>query len=315
MKVLVTGSAGYKGSSLILELLNKGHKVVGVDSLVFGPQSMLPFYSHDNFKFVKADIREYDVMKELVKDVDGVIHLAAIVGFPACHAYPKLADQVNLEATKKLVDMKQDDQFFIYASTCSNYGARGTDKLADEKTELKPLSEYGVTKSQAEAFVLKKPNSVALRVATGFGISFRLRLDLLVNDLTFMALRDKKLKIFESFHRRSFIHTRDIVRAYIFALENFDKMSQQAYNTGDNYLNTTKKKVAEIIADETGCGLEFVDSGKDMDQRDYNIDFTKLRSLGFRCKMSIREGVKELKKILSESMASGVLDAHLASKS
>lgn len=311
MKILVTGVAGYKGSALVPELLKQGHGVIGVDNLIFSPQTLLPYYLDDHFTFVKGDIRDYDLMKKLVKDVDGIIHLAAITGFPACHKYPKLAMEVNLEATKKLVDFKTDRQFFIFASTCSNYGARGTDRPCDEETELEPLSEYGITKVRAEEYVRRFPNTAALRIATGFGVSPRLRLDLLINDLTYQALQRKKLKIYETWHRRSFIHTKDIVRAYSFAVDNYKEMSQQAYNVGDKKLNKTKKEIVEIIQKETSCDVEFVDSGKDMDQRDYVIDFTKISKIGLQCKISIEEGIRELKMVLLDLMESGALDSPL----
>lgn len=312
MKILVTGAAGYKGAALIPELLKQGHKVIGVDNLIFGPQPLLHLYMDKNFRFVKGDIRNYNLMKKLIMQVDGVIHLAAIVGFPACHKYPKMSKEINLTATKKMVRMKRNNQFFVFASTCSNYGARGTNKLCDENTILKPLSEYGVQKTQAEEYVRKFPNAVALRVATGFGVSPRFRYDLLVNDLTYKAIRDRDLTIYEGHHQRSFIHTKDIVDAYLLAIEKHREMSQQAYNVGGANLNLTKKEVTEIIQKETKCTVDYVNSGKDMDQRDYIVDFSKIEKFGFKCKVTMKEGVKQLKQVLTEFIKSGVLDSPIS---
>jgi nucleoside-diphosphate-sugar epimerase len=297
MKILVTGPAGYIGSKLVPKLLEIGHEVIGLDSLAFGYHTLIPYLDNKRFKFIKDDILNIESHNKLFTDIDGIIHLAAIVGFPACQKEPELATKINLESTKKIINLKKNDAFFIYASTCSNYGHRGTNEECYEDTPLKPLSLYGTTKVDSEKYILEKPNSVALRFATAFGISSRLRLDLLANNFVISAITKNKIEIYESYHRRSFVHVTDIADSICFAVDNYKKMEGEAFNVGDKNLNITKLNLAEMVDKYVGCEIITID-GEDADQRDYIINFEKINSIGFKCKKTLEEGIQETSKVL-----------------
>ena len=215
MKILLTGPAGFIGSKLLPMLLRENHHVIGLDNLTFGYNTLIPYLNNKNFEFINGDVREIDKHQGIFKNIDAIIHLAAIVGFPACKKEPELAKNVNLEATKKIADIKNKETIFIYASTCSNYGHRGTDNECYEDTKLEPLSLYGTTKTESEEYIRKKNNSTALRIATAFGVSPRLRLDLLVNNFIIDALENKKIE-FLKVSQKKFIHVHDIARSFIF---------------------------------------------------------------------------------------------------
>ena len=307
MKILVTGPAGYIGCKLIPMLLKEGHEVIGFDNLTFGYHTLLPHLGNKKFSFIFGDITQIEKKKNLFNDIDGIIHLAAIVGFPACHKDPKLANNVNLIATKKIADIKRKETFMIYASTCSNYGHRGTDLPCDEDAPLKPLTEYGVTKTESEKYVLSKENTTALRIATAFGMSPRLRLDLLLNNFVIKAIQDKKIDIYESFHRRSFIHVTDIANAFCFAINNLEKMKGSPFNVGSKKLNFTKLELAKIVQKHADC--EIVEGeGSDSDQRDYVIDFQKINKIGFDCRVSLDDGISEAVESLKYLIKTGEFD-------
>lgn len=297
MKILVTGPAGYIGSKLVPKLLENGHEVIGIDNLTFGYHTLIPYLDNDRFTFINDDIFNIGSYKKLFSDIDGIIHLAAIVGFPACSKEPDLAKKINLEATKKLIDLKDDKTFFIYASTCSNYGHRGTNQECYEDAPLKPLSLYGTTKVDSEKYILEKSNSVALRFATAFGISSRLRLDLLANNFVISAITKKKIEIYEAHHRRSFIHVTDISNSILFTINNYKKMRGEAYNVGGKNLNITKLDLAKLVDKYVGCEIVTI-AGEDADQRDYIINFEKINAIGFNCNKSLEEGIKETSKVL-----------------
>lgn len=297
MKILMTGPAGFIGSKLLPMLLNENHEVIGVDNLTFGYNPLIQYLNNQNFTFINADIREFEKYKNHIKNVDAIIHLAAIVGFPACKKQPQLAEEINLIATKKLIDLKEKNTIFLYASTCSNYGHRGTDQECNETTELKPLSLYGTTKTESEAYVREKENALALRIATAFGVSPRIRLDLLVNNFIIDALENKKIEIFESFHRRSFIHVYDIAKAFVFALNNYDKMKNQAFNVGDKKLNVTKLELAQSI--QKFIDFDIIEGkGQDADHRDYIINFEKINKIGFQCELNLNDGIEQTVEVL-----------------
>jgi len=292
MKILVTGGAGYIGSTLVPELLKAGHDVCVYDSLLFGGNSMLPHFRNPNFSMVVGDIRDTDSLKKVVEDKDVIIHLAAIVGYPACEKDHKVTKEVNLEATKNLVDMLSDNQVILFGSTGSNYGA--VEGVCTEETPLNPLSLYGVTKTEAERYIMENCKAVAYRFATAFGLSPRLRLDLLVNDFTNKAINEKYIVVYESHFMRTFIHVYDIARSFMFALDNLDKMVGNVYNVGSDSMNYSKRKICEIIQDKTDYYLHLADIGKDADQRDYVVSYDKIASLGFDTTIGIEEGIEEL---------------------
>jgi len=219
-KILVTGGAGYIGTSLIPKLLEKGYEVTVFDNLMYGGNQLLPFFRDKNFNFVKGDITIKNQLEDVVKDKDIIIHLAAIVGFPACENNKELATNVNVNGTKNLIDVLEPNQIVLYGSTGSNYGK--VTEVCTEETPLNPLSLYGETKTKAEQMLMERGNTIAYRFATAFGVSTRLRLDLLVNDFINKCLKDNYLVVYEKSFMRTFIHVSDIAESFIFAIDNTD---------------------------------------------------------------------------------------------
>jgi len=292
MKILVTGGAGYVGTSLIPQLLEKGHKVRILDNLMFGGEPIVQFFGHKEFEFQNGDIRNMEDVKKAVAGQDAVIHLAAIVGFPACSRYPKLAEEVNVGGTKNLASVLSKNQTVIYASTGSNYGS--VEGICTEETPLNPLSLYGRTKTEAEKYLLDNCSTIGYRFATAFGISPRLRLDLLINDFTFKAAKQRYLVVYEKNFRRTFIHVKDMGRAFIFGMENRDKMTGQVYNVGSEKMNYTKEQVCEMIKAATKCEVYYAEIGQDADKRDYEVSYQKINKLGFDTTISVEEGIGQL---------------------
>lgn len=291
MRVLLTGGAGYIGSVLIPELLER-YKVRVLDNLIYGYDGIIPHLGNPNFEFVRGDIRDASIIKKILKDVDFVIHLAAIVGYPACKARPKLANEINHLGTKNLVN--QCSVPIIFASSGSNYGS--VEGGCDEETQLNPQTEYGWSKVKAEEEVQKNSDYIIYRFSTGFGLSPRMRLDLLVNDFLFKAMKDKELIIYEKDYWRSFIHVKDMAVSLIFALENFEKMDHEIYNIGTETLCLTKEDVALKIKNYVDYYLKFAGFGTDPDQRNYRVSFKKIRSLGFKTKYDLDYGIREMIK-------------------
>jgi len=292
IRILVTGGAGYIGSVLIPELLKK-HQVRVLDNLTYGYTGILPYVTDPNFEFIKGDIRSKNDVKRSLKNVDMVIHLAAIVGYPACKARPKLANDVNYLGTKNLTEQCRVP--IIFASSGSNYGH--VNGICSEETRLDPLTEYAVSKVKAEQIIQKHSDFIIYRFSTGFGLSPRIRLDLLVNDFLFRAIREKELIVFEKNYWRSFIHVKDMARSYIFAIEKFDKMNEGVFNVGCEELNMTKEDVALKIKEYVDFYLKFAEFGTDPDKRNYKVSFKKIKSLGFKTKFDIDYGIKEMIKV------------------
>ncbi len=293
MKILVTGGAGYVGSELIPHLLHEGHTVRVLDSLMFGGRSILPCFGSPNFQFVKGDIRDATAVQECVKDVDTIIHLAAIVGYPACKKDTRLAKEINVDGARVVNEARSKSQRLIFASTGSNYGALVGD-LCREDTPLNPLTDYGKTKTEAEKIFLDRGNVVIYRFATAFGISPRLRLDLLINDFVYRAVKERNLIIYEKHFKRTFIHVRDMGRSFQFALRNFEKMKDQAYNVGSEHQNFSKEEIARLIQKHVRYYLHFAEVGKDEDQRNYEVSYQKINALGFQTTVSVEQGIEEL---------------------
>jgi nucleoside-diphosphate-sugar epimerase len=291
-RVLVTGGAGYVGSVLTPILLSRGYQVRVLDNLMYRQPSLLPYFRYGELEFVRGDVRDSTTLKDSLNDVDHVIHLAAIVGAPACARDPRLAEEVNYESTAVLSQLRSPSQGVIFASTGSNYGA--VEDVCTEDTPLNPLSVYGVTKTKAETVLLDGGNAVVYRFATAFGLSSRLRLDLLVNDFVFQALKNRRIVIYEQGFRRTFIHVHDMARALLHAVENYDKMEGEAYNVGHEGLNHTKEEVALAIQRKVDYQLEYADVGSDPDKRDYEVSYAKVRKTGFTTAVSLEEGIDEL---------------------
>src|SRR5574341_130028 len=236
MNVLVTGGAGYVGSVLVPRLLASGHHVRVLDNLMYGGQSLLPFFSYPQFEFIKGDILDEQAVRRATKGVDVIIHLAAIVGYPACKKYEQLAHDVNYVGTKIVDKSRERQQRIIFASTGSNYGALIGD-FCTEETPLNPLTIYGTTKTNAEQHLLQSGNAICYRFATAFGVSPRMRLDLLINDFVYQAVKVRNLIIYERTFKRTFIHVIDMARSIMFALENGHRMVDNVYNVGSENMN------------------------------------------------------------------------------
>ena len=277
-------------------LLQKGYKVRVFDNLMYGGDQLLSFFKSQNFEFVRGDIRNIDDVKRAVKNQDVIIHLAAIVGYPACRKEPRLAEEVNIGGTENLIKELSGDQLVVFASTGSNYGT--VEEICTEETPLHPLSLYGQTKTIAEKSLVENCNPIVYRFATAFGVSPRLRLDLLINDFVHKALTEGYLVIYERHFKRTFIHVRDMGRAFLFAIENADKMAGQVYNCGSEEMNFSKQDICEKISSKTKCHIHYADVGEDLDKRDYVVSYQKINNLGYKTSITIDEGIDELIRAL-----------------
>jgi len=293
MKVLVTGGAGFVGSVLTPKLLERGYRVRVLDNLMYGGQGLLPHFINKNFDFIRGDIRDRNTVRESIRDIDVIIHLAAIVGFPACKKQPHLAKTVHIDGTANIDKCRSKDQPIIFASTISNYGAVETG-ICTEETPLNPLTLYGETKTQAERLLRDSGNIVVYRFATAVGLSPRLRLDLLVNDFVYQALKNKQLTVYEKYFKRAFVHVTDMARAILFAIENIDRIIDNVYNIGSEAMNCTKEEIANMIKEKVDYLLDFADIGEDPDKRNYAVSYKKIRSLGFETLISMEETIDEL---------------------
>ena len=291
--VLITGGAGYIGSILTEKLLQSGYNVTVLDSLIYNQLSLLGFCHNKKFKFVHGDVRNETLLKDLVDSVDIIIPLAAIVGMPACKAYPQVAIDVNYKHIANVLKFAGKNKKIILPNTNSQYGS--STEIITEESPFKPLSLYAETKCDAEKALLDNQNGIALRLATVFGISYRMRMDLLVNDLTYKAITDGYLVLFESHFIRNYIHIRDIANTFLFMIENYDKCNGNAYNVGLSSANCNKlqlaEKIKEYVPELVIVKNEFK---KDFDQRNYIVSNKKLESLGWTPQYSLDDGINEL---------------------
>ncbi|MBF0458768.1 MAG: NAD(P)-dependent oxidoreductase [Nitrospirae bacterium] len=296
-KILVTGGAGYLGSVLVPELLNAGHEVTVVDSLMFGQVSLLDCCACKGFDFIKGDICDSRLISSLVPHFDIIIPLAAIVGAPACKMNPTLTTLVNHDAMMDMINKLSPSQKVIFPTTNSGYGIGEKDKFCTEKSPLRPVSEYGRVKVILENALLEKGTAVTLRLATVFGMSPRMRMDLLVNDFTYRAYKDKFIVLFEEHFRRNYIHVRDVARAFMFAMENYDKMAGEPFNVGLSSANITKRQLCEKIKEYVpGLYIHSAPVGEDPDKRDYVVSNDKIEAIGFQPAHSLDDGIVELLK-------------------
>ena len=284
MKILVIGGAGYVGAVLVPELLKKGHEVRVLDNLMYGQTSLLPYFIEDDFEFIKGDVRDVGTVEKAVDGVDMIIHLAAIVGAPACKKDGKAAEAINYQGTVNVDNAREiDSQKLMYASTGSVYGA--LKEVCTEESPTKPLSIYGRTKLEAEKQVMQSGNAIAYRFATGFGLSSRLRLDLLLNDFVLNAFKNRYLVIYDKDFKRTFVHVKDMVRSYVFGIEHFDRLKDEVYSVGSEKMNYTKEEITEVIKEQINFEIYYADKGiPDPDQRDYEVSYQKIRDKGFETK-------------------------------
>lgn len=294
--ILITGGAGYVGVPTVSLLLERGYKVRVFDNLSWEGEVIFPFIPNPHFDFIKGDVREKKQLQEAFKGIDAIIHLAAIVGFPACRKFPEESRQINVGGTKNIVELANGKVPIIFASTGSTYG-KVIEKYCTETTPLNPLSHYGRQKAEAEDIVKTNKDYIIYRFATAFGVSPRMRLDLLINDFTFRAVNEKTLIVYEKEFMRTFIHVKDMARSFLFALENFNKMNKEIYNVGDDKLNISKEDVCKLLQKYVEFYLHFVETGHDIDQRDYMVDFSKIKNMGFKTIISMEEGIQEIIKV------------------
>ena len=304
--VLVTGGAGYIGSSLVPQLLQHGYMVTVFDQFYYGISSLLSVIADPNLRIIKGNICNTNELRTVLTDeITTVIHLAAIVGYPACDENPELAIEVNETGTANIVELIRPNQKLIFASTGSCYGAiKG---LCTEETPISPLTLYGKTKSKSEEMILSK-GGVCLRLATLFGVSQRMRLDLLINNITQILLNEREIDLYEADFRRTFLHVRDAAHAFCFTISHYAKMKEQIFNVGDESMNMTKKMAAQKIIEQMPfpCSIRVSVTGQDKDKRDYEVSYEKIKRLGFRSTISIEKGVEELLKTLPQMSLSEI---------
>jgi len=292
-KVLITGGAGYLGSILTEVLLNKKYQVTVLDNLIYKQTSVAPFTYNKNFKFILGDVTNKTLLKSLVEQHDIIIPLAAIVGMPACKAQPELTIKVNYEQVKNITQWASKNQMILIPNTNSQYGS--STEIITEESPFKPLSLYAETKCNAEKAILNSGNGIALRLATVFGMSYRMRMDLLVQDFVYKAVTDGYLVLFESHYIRNYIHVRDIANTFLFMIENYEKCNNNAFNVGLSSANCTKLELANKIK-QFVPDLVIVENNfkQDFDQRNYMVSNAKIESKGWKPQFTLEDGIQEL---------------------
>lgn len=297
MKIVVTGAAGYIGSTLVPMLLDQGHHVTAVDNFMYQQAPLLDQCWKENFEMVRGDSRDMDLMKRLVSKADAIIPLACLTGAPICKADPIAATTVNRDAIVNLLEIKSKDQMMIYPCTNSGYGVGSEGKFCDENTPLNPITLYGKVKVEAERALLDSGHCITFRFATVFGMSPRPRLDLLVNDFVYRAITDRTVVLFEPHFKRNYLHVRDAAGSFIHAMTNYSKMVGEPYNVGLTEANMSKEELCQAIQKEIPEFKYFIAPvGEDPDKRDYIVSNEKIEKTGFKPKVSLSAGIRELKK-------------------
>jgi nucleoside-diphosphate-sugar epimerase len=296
-EILVTGGAGYLGSTLVPDLLTEGHNVTVLDNFMFQQSSLNHCCHHPNFSIVKGDIRAEKTMSTLMRKADVIIPLAALVGAPLCNLDPIGATTINHEAITLMLKLLAKDQIVLMPTTNSAYGTGDENNYCNEISPLRPISQYAIEKVKIEKSLMSHPNAISFRLATVFGMSPRMRIDLLVNDFTYRAVNDRFVVLFESHFKRNYIHVRDVSRVFQHALKNHDKMKGEIFNVGLSDANVSKKELCEHIQKQIPDFI-FIDEqvGKDPDQRNYIVSNEKIEATGFKQKFSLDRGIDELIK-------------------
>lgn len=297
MQILITGGAGYIGSILVPQLLALGHKITVIDNFLFQQNSLANVCYSENFEIVKGDVRDAELINKFLINSDLIIPLAALVGAPICKQDPVGATTINKDSILSLLKSTSYDQRIIMPTTNSAYGTGDANHFCDETSKLKPISQYAIEKVEIEKALMGRQNSISFRLATVFGMSPRMRTDLLVNDFVYRAITDKSLVLFEKEFKRNFIHVRDVTRAFVHAIENFELMKNEVYNVGLSTANLSKLELAEKIK-QFVPSLQIFDAelSKDPDQRNYIVSNDKIEATGFNPIYSVEFGIKELIK-------------------
>ncbi|MHB8621947.1 MAG: NAD-dependent epimerase/dehydratase family protein [Sulfuricaulis sp.] len=295
--ILVTGGAGYLGSTMVPELLNAGYKVTVLDNLMFGQNSLAHVCYHPNFSVIRGDIRVENTMRPLMKNADIVIPLAALVGAPLCSKDPIGATTTNHDAITLMLKLLGKDQIVLMPTTNSAYGTGDKNNYCTEESPLRPISQYAIEKVEIERSLMQHSNAISFRLATVFGMSPRMRIDLLVNDFTYRAVYDRFVVLFESQFKRNYLHVRDVARVFLHAINNYTKMKGQIYNVGLSDANVSKKELCQAIQKHLP-EFVFLDApvGKDPDQRNYIVSNAKIEATGFKQMHSLDFGIQELIK-------------------
>jgi nucleoside-diphosphate-sugar epimerase len=296
MKVLITGGAGYLGSVITGKMLNEGYEVTVLDKLIFNQVSLLSYTSNPNFKFIHGDVRNESLLERLCNESDVIIPLAAIVGFPACASEPELAKEINFKQIINIVKYcNGKGKKILYPNTNSGYGLGTGQVECDEESPLTPISVYGQTKCEAENFLKTSTDAIIFRLATVFGVSPRMRTDLLVNDFTYKAITDKYIVVFEKSFKRNFIHIQDVANVFLFMLKNYDTYKGEIFNVGLSSANLSKQELLEKIQGHVkNFAVSYNDFYEDPDKRNYIVSNTKVESTGWKPEWDLDRGIEEL---------------------
>ena len=296
MKILITGGAGYIGSMLCEYLLNEGHEVTVIDTFLYSRNSLNSYYANKKFNVISMDVRDSNIKEHLISH-DIIIPLAALVGAPLCNFKKQEALEVNYDSVKYIVDNISKNQIIIYPTTNSGYGIGEKDKFCTEETPLNPISLYGKTKTDSENYVCQHENSTRFRLATVFGSSPRMRLDLLVNDFAYKAVKDSYIVLFEANFKRNYIHIRDVCRAILMSINNTEKFKGETFNLGLSDANLSKLELCQKIKEYIpNFQISLNEIAKDIDKRDYIVSNKKIEKVGFKAEFSLDDGIKELNK-------------------
>lgn len=297
-KILITGGAGYIGSILTEHLLKQEYSVTCLDNLSFGHNSLLHLAGNPNFNFIYGDVRNRKLLEKFIPNFDVIIPLSAIVGAPQCDSNPVDAELINRNSVIAMNDIRNAKQKIIFPTTNSGYGTTTGDLYCTEETPLNPISLYGRTKAEAEQNLLDSDkDAITLRLATVFGMSPRMRTDLLVNDFVFKALTDRYLVLYEKDFKRNYVHVRDVARCFEHCIKNYESMKNNAYNVGLDSANLSKEELAEKVKKHIPkLDITCRDIDNDPDKRNYIVSSKKLMNTGFECKYDLDYGIEELIK-------------------
>ena len=297
MKILVTGGAGYIGSVLVPMMLQQGHSVTVIDNFMYGQTPLLDYCNSNELEVVRGDVRDEQLLREAIPKADAIFPLACLTGAPLCDMDQIGAQQINHDSVRFMAEHKSKDQLLIFPCTNSGYGVGQDGIFCDEKTPMRPISLYGKLKVELDRYLLDRGDCITFRFATVFGVSPRMRLDLLVNDFTYRAVVDRTVVLFEAHFKRNYLHVRDASQAFLHALENYQTMVGEPYNVGLSEANLSKNELCEAIQRQVP-EFRYVISeiGKDPDQRNYIVSNAKIEATGFKTQVGLDDGIQELVK-------------------